>query len=133
MGDPVAQVHQGGQQPVQEHQPVPSTGPDRPLPRPVGQPCVLARLPARSQLGDQLSEDGVTRRPLPRAPSRARRRDAREPSSEPPASPRVTRLTFPLAQSSLTWRYQDHEPTHLMPPGLRVALNVWLRGRHGGV
>jgi hypothetical protein len=29
MGDPVAQVHQGGQQPVEEHQPVPGTGPDR--------------------------------------------------------------------------------------------------------
>jgi hypothetical protein len=56
MGDPVAQVHQGGQQPVDEHQPVPGAGPDRPLPRPIGQPRVLARLPARPQFDDQLSE-----------------------------------------------------------------------------
>jgi hypothetical protein len=56
VGDPVAQVHQGGQQPVDEHQPVPGTGPDRPLPRPIGQPCLLARLPARPELGDQLSQ-----------------------------------------------------------------------------
>jgi len=55
--DPVAQVHEGGQQPVNEHQPVPGTGPDRPLPRPNGQPCVLARLPARPHFDDQLSED----------------------------------------------------------------------------
>jgi len=53
----VAQVHQGGQQPVEEHQPVPGTGPDRPPARPIGQPRILARLPARSQLGDQLSQD----------------------------------------------------------------------------
>jgi hypothetical protein len=57
MSDPVAQVHQGGQSLVDEHQPVPGTGPDRPLPRPIGKPCVLARLPARPQLGDQLSQD----------------------------------------------------------------------------
>ncbi len=48
VGDPVAQVHQGGQQPVEEHQPMPSTRSDRPLARPVAQPCVLARLPARA-------------------------------------------------------------------------------------
>jgi hypothetical protein len=53
----MAQMHQGGQQPVDEHQPVPGTGSDRPLPRPICQPCVLARLPARPELGDQLSED----------------------------------------------------------------------------
>ena len=57
MGDPVAQVHQGGQQPVNKHQPVPGTGPDRPPTQPTGQPCVLARLPARPQLGDQLRQD----------------------------------------------------------------------------
>ncbi len=54
MGDPVAQGHQGRQQPVDEHQLVPDTGSDRPPPGPIGQPRVLARLPARSQLGDQL-------------------------------------------------------------------------------
>ncbi len=57
MGDPVTQVHQGGQQPVHEHQPVPGASSDRPLARPIGQPCVLARLPARSQLGDQLRQN----------------------------------------------------------------------------
>jgi hypothetical protein len=57
VGDPVAQVHQGGQQPVDEHQPMPGTGPDRPLPRPIGQACLPARLPARPQLDDQLRED----------------------------------------------------------------------------
>jgi hypothetical protein len=57
MGDPVAQVHQGGQQPVDEHQPVPGTGSDRPPARPIGQACLLTRLPARSQLGDQLGQD----------------------------------------------------------------------------
>ncbi len=56
MGDPVAQVHQGGQQPVEEHQPVPGTGSDRPPTRPIGQPRVLTRLPARPELGDQLSQ-----------------------------------------------------------------------------
>jgi hypothetical protein len=35
MGDPVAQVHKGGQFPVDEHQPVPGTGPDRPPARPI--------------------------------------------------------------------------------------------------
>jgi hypothetical protein len=53
----VAQVHEGGQQPVDEHQPVPGTRPDRPPPRPIGQPRVPARLPARPQLGDQLSQN----------------------------------------------------------------------------
>jgi hypothetical protein len=57
MGDSVAQVHQGGQQPVEEHQPVPGAGADCPLPGPIGQPRVLACLPARSQLGDQLGQD----------------------------------------------------------------------------
>ena len=37
MGDSVAQVHQGGQQPVDEHQPVPGASSDRQLPRPLGQ------------------------------------------------------------------------------------------------
>jgi hypothetical protein len=55
MDDSVAQVHQGGQQPVDEHQLVPGTGADRPLPRSIGQACVLARLPAR-QFDEQLSE-----------------------------------------------------------------------------
>ena len=36
-----------------KHQPVPGSGPDRPLTRPIGQP----RLPARPQLGDHLSQD----------------------------------------------------------------------------
>ena len=56
MCDPVAQVHQGGQQSVDEHQPVPSTGSDRPPARPIGQPRVLMRLPARPELGDQLRQ-----------------------------------------------------------------------------
>jgi hypothetical protein len=46
VGDPVAQVDQRGQQPVDEHQAVPGTGADRPPARPIGQPRVLARLPA---------------------------------------------------------------------------------------
>ncbi len=57
MGDSVAQVHQGGQQPVEEHQPVPGASSDRPPARPIGQPRVLARLPARPQLGDQLRQN----------------------------------------------------------------------------
>ena len=57
MGDPVAQVHEGGQQPVEEHQPVPGSGSDRSLARPIGQPCVLTRLPTRPQLGDQVGQD----------------------------------------------------------------------------
>jgi hypothetical protein len=56
MGDPVAPEHRGGQQPVDEH-PVPGTASDRPLVRPIGQSRVLTRLPARPQLGDQLSQD----------------------------------------------------------------------------
>jgi hypothetical protein len=50
-------MDKGGQQPVEEHQPVPGTGSDRPPPRPIGQPRILARLPARSHLGDQLGQD----------------------------------------------------------------------------
>jgi hypothetical protein len=57
MGDAVAQMDQGGQQPVGEDQPVPGAGADRPSARPIGQACVPARLPARSQLRDQLGQD----------------------------------------------------------------------------
>jgi hypothetical protein len=53
----VVQVHQGGQQPVDEHQPIPGSRPDRPPARPIGQSCVLARLLARPQLGDQLGQN----------------------------------------------------------------------------
>ena len=57
MGDPVTEVHEGGQQPVDEHQPVPGACSDRPLPRPICQSCVLTRLPSRSQLGDKVSQN----------------------------------------------------------------------------
>ena len=57
MGDPVAQMDQSGQQPVEEHQPVPSTGTDRPPLGPIGQPRVPARLPTRPQFDDLLNED----------------------------------------------------------------------------
>ena len=50
MGDSVAGVHQGGQQPVDEYQPLPGTRPYRPLARPIGQSRLLARLPAWPQL-----------------------------------------------------------------------------------
>jgi len=50
VGDSVAQMHEGGQQPVEEHQPMPGTGPDCPLTRPIGP----ARLPARAQLSQDL-------------------------------------------------------------------------------
>jgi hypothetical protein len=56
MGTPW-RVDQGSQQPVNEHQPMPSTGPDRPLPWLMGQTRVLARLPVQPRLDDQLSED----------------------------------------------------------------------------
>jgi hypothetical protein len=36
VGDSVAQVHEGGRQPVGEHQAVPSTSSDRPPPRSIG-------------------------------------------------------------------------------------------------
>jgi hypothetical protein len=57
VGDAVAQVYQGGQKPVDEHQPVPGTCPDRPPARLIGQACILARLPSRPQLGDQFSQN----------------------------------------------------------------------------
>jgi hypothetical protein len=56
MGDPVPQMDQGGQQPADAYQPVPGTGSDRPPARPIGQTCVLARLSARAQFGDQLRQ-----------------------------------------------------------------------------
>jgi hypothetical protein len=51
VGDSVAQMYQGGQQPVDKHQSMPGAHPDCPLAWSIGQPCVLTRLPARSQLG----------------------------------------------------------------------------------
>ena len=50
-------MHEGGQQPIDEDQPVPGTGSDRPPARPIGQPGVLACLPARPELGDQFRQD----------------------------------------------------------------------------
>ncbi len=56
MGDSVAQVQEGGQQPVDDHQPIRGAGADRPLTRPIGQSCVPTCLPARPELGDQIGE-----------------------------------------------------------------------------
>ena len=50
-------MHQGSQHPVDEHQPMPGAGPDRPLMRPIGQLRVLTRPPARPQLDEQRSRD----------------------------------------------------------------------------
>ncbi len=70
------------QQPVDEHQPVPGTGPDRAPARPIGQARVPARLPARPELGDQLSQH-FAGQPCPRrsatAAARARLLDRLRP------------------------------------------------------
>ena len=57
MGDPVTQMQQSGQQPVDEHQPMPGARSDCPPARPIGQSRVLTRLPARPQLRNQLRQD----------------------------------------------------------------------------
>jgi len=59
MGDSMAQMHEGGQQPIEERQPVPGTGSDRPLPWPIGPSRFPAVLPTRPPLGNQLSH-GLT-------------------------------------------------------------------------
>ena len=53
----MTQMHQGGQQPVNKHQPVSCTGAGRPPTRSIGQSCVLAGLPALPQFDDQLGQD----------------------------------------------------------------------------
>jgi hypothetical protein len=82
-GDPVAQVQQGDQQPVSEHQPVPGAGSDRPLTRPIGQPRVLTRLPARSS-------SARTARDIPAPGDQRQRRHGPGSSTHDPA-PSFTR------------------------------------------
>jgi hypothetical protein len=50
-------MHESGQQPVDEHQPVPGASSERLLTRPIDQSRVLTHLPARSHLSDQPSYD----------------------------------------------------------------------------
>jgi hypothetical protein len=92
MGAPVAQADQGGRQPVEEHQPVPGTGPDRPPPRPIGQACVLARLPARAKLDGQL--DGQLGEDFPGQPGHPAigdRGGSRQAPRHTPTLPRSSR------------------------------------------
>lgn len=53
MGNTVPQVHEGGQQTVDEDQLVPGTGTDCPLPLPVTQPRLVTGLPDRANFRDQ--------------------------------------------------------------------------------
>ncbi|GGR65912.1 hypothetical protein GCM10010282_68640 [Streptomyces roseolus] len=56
MGDPVTEMDEHGQEPVDEHQPVLRVGSHTPLPRPGGQLCLLTLMPQRAQLRDEFSD-----------------------------------------------------------------------------
>jgi hypothetical protein len=55
VGDPVSEVHEGGQEPVDEDQPVLRAGTDRPLPRPGCKPGPVPFMPQRTKLSHEFS------------------------------------------------------------------------------
>ncbi|MFI9723915.1 hypothetical protein ACIHFE_30400 [Streptomyces sp. NPDC052396] len=59
------ELHEGGQQPVDEDQLVPGPGPDSPLPVPGGKPGLVTLMPQRADLGNEF---GDHRRRRPRDP-----------------------------------------------------------------
>jgi hypothetical protein len=90
MGDAVAQVHQRGEQPVEEHQPVPGTGSDRPSTRAIDQSRVLACLPARPSSATSsasTSRDSPVTRRSATAAARASVLDTLRPCSVPHEEP----------------------------------------------
>lgn len=62
MSGAVAQIHQRGQQPVDEDEPVLRPGSHRPPPRPSREPSVMLLVPQRPYLGDEFS-DHIRRQP----------------------------------------------------------------------
>ena len=60
MSDSMAQMHQGGQQPVDEHRPMPGAGADRALARPIGQSRVPARAPSATSSARTSRDSPVT-------------------------------------------------------------------------
>lgn len=56
MSGPVAEMDEGGQEPVDEHEPVLRTGAHSTLPRPRGQLGLVTLMPRRAQLGDEFSD-----------------------------------------------------------------------------
>jgi hypothetical protein len=97
VGDAVAQLHQGGRQPVEEHHPGAGHRFDRLLARPIGQPCALARPAARAQLGDQL-------RPA------LRERSGHPAVGDSSSSGRAPRHTTTLPRPPRAGRPADHAP-----------------------
>ncbi|MGV9553082.1 hypothetical protein [Streptomyces ardesiacus] len=75
MSDSVAEVHEGGQEPVDEDQPVLRTGTDSPLPWPGGKPGLVLFMPQRAKLSHEFSNHvGRQARDPPIADDRCTRR-----------------------------------------------------------
>ncbi|MGC0407479.1 hypothetical protein [Streptomyces ambofaciens] len=75
MGDPVSEVHEGGQEPVDEDEPVLGPGTDRPLPRPGRKPGLVLFMPQRAELRHEFSDHaGRQARNPPVADDRCTRR-----------------------------------------------------------
>ncbi len=56
MSDPVTEVHEGGQEPVDEDQPVLRASAYGPLPLPGRKPGLMPFMPQRTQLGHEFSD-----------------------------------------------------------------------------
>lgn len=56
MSDPVTEMDENGQEPVDEHEPVLRTGAHCPPPRPGGKPGLVTLLPQRAHFGDEFSD-----------------------------------------------------------------------------
>jgi hypothetical protein len=68
-------VHEGGQEPVDEHQPVLRAPAQRPLPRPGGKPGLVPFMPQRTKLSHEFSNHtGRQARDPPVADDRCTRR-----------------------------------------------------------
>lgn len=81
MGDPVTEMDQRGQQPVDEHQPLLRAGAHRPLPRASGKPRLMTLMPQRPALLDEFSNhSGSQPRDPPIADDHRARRDTHHPT-----------------------------------------------------
>ncbi|GGQ33118.1 hypothetical protein GCM10010266_65380 [Streptomyces griseomycini] len=111
MRDSVSEVYEGGQEPVDEDQPVLRAGTDRPLPEPGGKPGLMPFVPQRTCPGSGFS-DHISRqaRDPPVAGDRCTRRvphhrtmiDDQEPGVSPPTVHEVVTLTSAPSSSDVS-------------------------------